>query len=270
MSTTSDPPQPYEQHAPTSPVPLPSPESSYDLESIPGDFNDDYPTFHPAAVLVLVRSPHIGASDISEGSLDGANADDEFSLHDGTCSESSVSDIHFTGSEMGNVNDEGASQGGGGHSNSSNHCTHSKIDRRKRDGDGIIHSNSEVEDHYGDELSSMEGIAPDQPEGYQPSYSSFSKGKSRDVNDIDSGSPMSLDIFIHRAAPEPTYFHGDAAFPYLAPTMPLISPYRTPEPGPSRMYYPPIASASRVRANPKLVLRYDPPSSRHHPYKRKT
>ncbi|KAG8786175.1 hypothetical protein FRC12_016840 [Ceratobasidium sp. 428] len=88
------PPPSYESHnfcnrAPRTPV---SETSELSDESLVSDNSEDNrPALYPVMRLELLQSPPATASEASEGSLAGLNADDEMSAFDGTSSETSLS-----------------------------------------------------------------------------------------------------------------------------------------------------------------------------------
>ncbi|KAG8773332.1 hypothetical protein FRC12_002576 [Ceratobasidium sp. 428] len=85
------------------------------------------------------------------------------------------------------------------------------------------------------------------------------KGKRKQLESSDIGSPMSLDLVMDTPITEP---QTPGLFYDLSAPGPSFVRW-----GDNVLYYPPTPSPSRVAA-PELVLRYAPPSSRHHPYQR--
>ncbi|KAG8723173.1 hypothetical protein FRC09_004419 [Ceratobasidium sp. 395] len=90
-------------------------------------------------------------------------------------------------------------------------------------------------------------------------FESDPKGKGKQLECSDIGSPMSLDLVMDTPVAEP---HTPGLFYDLSAPGPSFVRW-----GNNVLYYPPTPGPSRVAA-PKLVLRYTPPSSRHHPYQR--
>ncbi|KAG8708531.1 hypothetical protein FRC09_001205 [Ceratobasidium sp. 395] len=208
----STPPPSYESHdfsnqAPRTPV---SESSESSDESLVSDNSEDNrPALHHVMRLELLHSPQATVSEASEGSLAGLNADDEMSFFDGTSSETSLRSSPSEDTEnfrhRFDWEDACANRGHAGVAVGECcpcFCECSGCIDYDSDGNSIINDDHKADNNPETTLSGMEDIVLDEPEGLPSSDTrhwingelSRFKSKGKDRNDVDFGSPMSLDF----------------------------------------------------------------------------
>ncbi|KAG9090533.1 hypothetical protein FS749_000476 [Ceratobasidium sp. UAMH 11750] len=294
MSNTSDPPPPYECYDSTGLGPrlsLPTnSEPSYGTETAP---EDDHPILYPPTLLELLQSSPIESNDSSEGSEGGVDADDEWSLSQTTFSDSSLNHNYIQSGPIVATRDL--------HENCHQPCCCDCQDCTGYDSSGnsvySFNDDFQLNGDFNTESIGMEDVMRGEPEDLPSSNSQW--GEEDIAGDMYMNSPMLLDFLIQSIAPP---IEAAIALSYAnawGADSDSTATHEAPTPGPSRtqnaMFYdhaiytqshiysnfptrydsPPNAlsdppatpSLSRVRADAELVLRYNSPSSRHHPYK---